>query len=147
MSCHMSASQVLRSAGYRLTPQRLFILEAVYHLGSHVTAEQVLEYVQRTYPYVDLSTVYRALELFVSLGLIRRFSAAGRPNEYEVATVEPHHHLVCQGCGKVETVPAALLSEALEQVAKHYGFALETVHMALPGLCADCQAQDNEQEE
>lgn len=145
MSCHTAASQTLRSAGYRLTPQRLFILEAVYHLGGHVTAEQVLEYVQKTYPYVDLSTVYRTLELFASLGLIRRFNAAGRPNEYEVATVEPHHHLICSGCGKIETVPAELLSGPLEQVASRYGFVLDTTHVAFFGLCPNCQKKAQEE--
>lgn len=144
MSCHTAASQTLRSAGYRLTPQRLFILEAVYHLGGHVRAEQVLEYVQKRYPYMDLSTVYRTLELLASLGLIRRFSALGRPNEYEVAAVEPHHHLVCSECGKVETVPAELLSDTLEQVAKQYGFVLETTHMAFSGLCPNCRKNTQE---
>jgi len=146
VSCYHQASEVIRSAGYRLTPQRLFILEAVYHLGGHVTAEQVLAYVQKSSPYVDLSTVYRTLELLVSLGLIRRFSAPNRPNEYEVATAEPHHHLVCLRCGRVEAVPAEPLSTVLREIVAAHGFTPDETHLAIHGLCAECHAQERSHE-
>ena len=52
----------LRSKGYRLTPQRELVLRAVERLG-HATPDEVLTAVREESQAVNVSTVYRALEL------------------------------------------------------------------------------------
>lgn len=58
----------LRERGLRLTPQRELVLTAVRTLG-HATPEEIAEYIHRTHPSINLSTVYRNLETLENVGL------------------------------------------------------------------------------
>lgn len=138
MSCHQSAVKALKEAGYRLTPQRITILEAVHHLGDHVTAEQILTYVERRYPIVDQSTVYRTLELLTELGIVQKLTVSGQPTEYEVEE-EPHHHLICRECGSVTAVPAEHFDAVYTTLLQTYGFQADLDHLAITGHCASCR--------
>jgi Fur family ferric uptake transcriptional regulator len=139
VSCHERAAAGLRESGYRLTPQRLMILEAVHHLGRHATADEVLGFVQARHPAMDLSTVYRTLELLRETGLVRTFERPGRAMEYELAA-DPHHHLVCRDCGSVTRLPDAALRQLAERLAADHGFEADLDHLAIVGLCAGCRA-------
>jgi Fur family ferric uptake transcriptional regulator len=138
MSCHQITMEQLRAAGCRMTPQRALVAEALHHLGGHVTADRVLAHVQMQHPYMDLSTVYRTLERFAELGLVRAFRGAGGPAQFELAE-EPHHHLVCTRCGDVQALPVAALDDLMAQLDVDHGFRAEMHHLAIPGLCAACQ--------
>ena len=59
----------LRQRGYRLTPQRQLVLEAVDTL-EHATPDDILVEVRKTASGVNISTVYRTLELLEELGLV-----------------------------------------------------------------------------
>ena len=61
--------QELRARGYRVTPQRQLVLEAVTKL-EHATPEEIWADVQQTASGVNISTIYRALELLEQLGLV-----------------------------------------------------------------------------
>lgn len=138
MSCHEPTLIRLQAAGYRLTPQRTMIAEALHHLDGHVTAEEVLARVQRQHPYMDLSTVYRTLELLTRLDLVRSFTSGGGPTRYELAA-EPHHHLVCLHCGLERPVGAEALQSLVRHLADRHAFEATFDHLAIPGRCADCR--------
>lgn len=140
MSCHRETLDTLKDAGYRLTPQRAIILEAIHHLQEHVTVDQILAYVEARYPNVDQSTVYRTLELLTTLDIVQTLEMSGRPTEYEVAA-DPHHHLVCRRCGNVIAVPAQYLDDVYEQFVREYGFKADLTHLAFTGLCVRCQQE------
>lgn len=139
MSCHKDALSALKEAGYRLTPQRAMILEAVHHLGDHVTAEQILTYVEERYPVVDQSTVYRTLDLLSDLGIVHTLSVSGQPTEYEVEE-KPHHHLICRKCGSVTAVPTDHFDDVYETLLQIYGFTADLNHLAITGCCASCRS-------
>lgn len=141
MSCHQTTLDALRDAGYRLTPQRVMIAESMHHLGGHVTAEAVLADVQRSHPYMDLSTVYRTLELYSQMGLVRAFTPASGPMEFEVAA-EPHHHLVCTACGAEAALAAGELGDLVTHLRTEHGFEARLEHLAIPGLCRHCRPAD-----
>ena len=89
--------RTLHERGLRMTPQRQLVLDAVRALG-HATPEQVCTQVQREAPAVNITTVYRSLDLLERLGLVRHTHLGhGAPN-YSVHEHE-HVHLVCHGCG------------------------------------------------
>ena len=89
------ARQTLRDRGYRLTPQRNLIWEVLRGAGRHMTAEEVAAEVRRTLPDVNVSTVYRTLELLVSLDLVVETRLEGSACYYEVSPEPTHHHFVC----------------------------------------------------
>jgi len=63
--------QALSDKGLKVTPQRQIILEAIYTLDNHPTAEQIIEYVKETHPNVAIGTVYKVLDVLVEHGLIK----------------------------------------------------------------------------
>src|SRR4051812_34865364 len=91
----------LHARGQRVTPQRLLIHRALLELDRHVTAEEVLESVSPSLPNASLPTVYATLDLFEKLGIVRRVNARRGATLYDPRR-EPHHHLLCERCGKVE---------------------------------------------
>ena len=95
----------LRARGYRVTPQRQLVLEAVAAL-EHATPEEICAEVQRTARGVNISTIYRTLELLEELGLVKHAHLGHGPPNYHLATEADHVHLVCRDCGEVSrTLP------------------------------------------
>ena len=127
----------LRSRGYRLTPQRQLVLQAVGELG-HATPEDIATAVRRTASGVNISTVYRTLELLEQLGLVRHTHLGHGAPTYSGATSDDHVHLVCRDCGEVEEAPVDLLAEPVRRLAEERGFALDVGHVALFGRCGTC---------
>ena len=90
----------LRERGYRLTPQRELILQAVERLG-HATPDEVLAEVRTHSSAVNVSTVYRTLEVLEELGLVRHAHLSDRAPTYHSVGGHEHFHLVCRNCGRV----------------------------------------------
>ena len=137
--CHTLIAE-LRKQGYRLTPQREMIVEAIAHAGCHVTAEDVYEQVQSRTHAVNVATVYRTLDLLVELGLVSRTDLGGGKVTYASLRHGPHCHLVCRHCGYVIEVDHDLLATLEEQCREQYGFEAELHHFAISGLCVGCQS-------
>jgi Fe2+ or Zn2+ uptake regulation protein len=132
-------AQQLRDRGQRVTSQRLVIHRALRELDRHATADQVLAAVRDRLPGVSLPTVYATLELFEQLGVVRRVSSASGPALYDPRP-EPHHHLVCTRCGRVEDVEAQLDLSAAHRAAQRHGFRPAHSEVVISGLCASCAA-------
>ena len=130
-------SAVLHDRGQRVTPQRLVINRALHDLNRHVTAEEVMESVADRLPNVSLPTVYSTLELFEDLGLVRRLGVQQGAVLYDPRP-EPHDHMVCDRCGKIEDLDGGVrLTRAVER-ARRGGFAPRRAEVRINGLCADC---------
>ena len=110
------ARQTLRDRGYRLTPQRNLIWEVLRDAGRHMTAEEVTAEVRSTLPDVNVSTVYRTLELLVSLDLVVETRLEGSACYYEVSPEPTHHHFVCRKCGAVGHFGDELLAPVHEEL-------------------------------
>lgn len=140
MSCESAFIQALRERGMRLTPQREMVLAVMHDLTGHATVEDIYRRVQERSAAVDISTVYRTLELLQTLDLLVTLDVPDGQRRYAlVSTHGEHVHLVCQGCGRQMHADLAPFEALAEQVAARYGFALATTHLSLPGLCAACQ--------
>jgi Fur family ferric uptake transcriptional regulator len=127
----------LRARGYRLTPQRQLVLEAVAELG-HATPEDIVTAVRRTASGVNISTVYRTLELLEELGLVTHTHLGHGPPTYHAATDDEHVHLVCRVC---EAAPG-LVDGVVRELAETQGFTADVGHMAIFGTCRECSAKN-----
>jgi Fur family ferric uptake transcriptional regulator len=128
----------LHQRGMRMTPQRQLVLDAVRELG-HATPEQVCRRVQGTAPTINITTVYRALDLLEELNLVRHTHLGHGAPTYSVDEHE-HVHLVCHRCGGIDEVPCDMLRGLAELLDDRYGFALDATHLALSGTCRECRA-------
>lgn len=129
----------LRSRGYRLTAQRQLVLDAIAELG-HATPEEVAARVRRTAVAVNISTVYRTLELLEGLGLVTHAHLGHGAPTYHTVSGDEHLHLVCRSCGGVTEVPPDIASGLAEQLQRSHGFAVDIAHFSVFGLCAACAA-------
>lgn len=143
MCCEDRFVHELRQRGGRLTPQREMVLQVLHSLPGHATAEEVYARVSALSAAVDLSTVYRTLELLEELRLVASFDLGDGQRRYALLSVHrAHDHLRCQRCGQLITLEAQELQPLLDRLAQAHGFKAQVDHWVIPGLCADCQAAD-----
>jgi Fe2+ or Zn2+ uptake regulation protein len=133
-----SSNEMLRKRGYRLTPQRFMILSVIQEAEEHLSIDQITERVQKRNPYVNLSTIYRTLELLRELGLVRENHLPGEQPHYEAAEGKAHHHLVCRNCRAVIHLDNALLGNLNEQLQEQYHFNNLTLDLVASGYCDAC---------
>jgi Fur family ferric uptake transcriptional regulator len=135
--------QVLRERGLRATPQRRLVLRAVSELG-HATPEQVCEFVQGEAASLNLSTVYRALELLEGLGVVSHTHLQHGSPTYQVADHVDHLHLVCRRCGSITEADLALAGPLADTVEAGHGFRTDLSHLSLHGVCGNCRSEGDE---
>ncbi|RYP85205.1 transcriptional repressor [Nocardioides guangzhouensis] len=131
----------LRSSGKRLTPQRELILRAVDSLG-HATPDEVLTEVRKQSSAVNISTVYRTLEVLEELGLVKHAHLSDRAPTYHSVGGHEHFHLVCRNCHRVISVDAGVLDPLLERLRTDEGFTADVGHLTVFGRCDQCEEID-----
>jgi Fur family ferric uptake transcriptional regulator len=135
MSCH----ETLLEKGHRLTPQRMLVIEVLHNADRHISAEEIYAELHSRYPYANISTVYRTLELLKKLDLVTETDFGEGRVRYHVAEKGHHHHLVCHSCGKIIDLEESALSPLKDTLFQEYGFAADLRHLAISGECSGCR--------
>lgn len=135
----------LRQAGYRVTPQRQLILDAVCKLGGHVSPDAVFEQVQAVTSAINRATVYRTLHFLTEQQILTVTPLPNGRVGYELATEEHHHHLVCRCCGNSIELPDEIIRPLRDEIASQYDFTIDMNHITFFGLCAACQPGSEEE--
>jgi len=130
---------LLRDHGIQVTAQRLAVLRAVTSVP-HITADGVAAIVRGEIGAISLQSVYDALHLLVTQGVIRRIQPAGSPARFEDRVGDNHHHLICRICGRVVDVDCAVGSAPCLTAADDQGFEIDEAEVAYWGRCPDCLA-------
>lgn len=128
----------LSEQGYRLTPQRMLVLSAIENSNDHISAEEIYAQVVAKYSHVNISTIYRTLELLNRLGLVTETDLGGGRVRYHPAGKGHHHHLVCQECGKVIDLDETVLYPLKKVLLREYKFSADLRHLGIFGRCAEC---------
>jgi Fur family peroxide stress response transcriptional regulator len=125
----------LTGKGLKVTPQRLAILEAVYNLNNHPTAENIIEYIHQYQPNIATGTVYKVLDTLVEHKLIKKVKTDCDIMRYD-GIIEPHHHLYCSGSDVIEDY----MDPDLDGLLKGYfsskqisGFKIEEIVLQIRG--------------
>lgn len=139
MSCEDETAELLRQAGHKLTPQRLLIVRALRHARGHKSAAQLADDVRQSYPFVDVSTVYRTLDVLKRMRLATATDMGSGDAVFEWAPELPHHHLICSSCAAVTELEHSYFDALTAQLRGDFGFEPDMHHFAIFGLCRDCQ--------
>ena len=131
-------AQQVREKGFRLTPQRVAIMNALHASGGHLSATEIYSRVHASMPGLTEPTVYRTLDFLAKNELIRATHAGGGKLEYELARHQ-HHHLVCSECGQEQEVSQAQLQAIYDQLEQITGYRLTESHITFMGLCPQCK--------
>jgi Fur family ferric uptake transcriptional regulator len=132
------AGAAAASLRVRVTPQPPSFWRLATH-GGHMTAEEVMRWAVLRSSGLNLATVYRTLEMLVSLGMVAQTDLGGEATAFELVGGAPHHHLVCERCGSVIEMDDSLFQSLRSDVLRRYGFDARSRHIALFGVCRDCQ--------
>src|SRR3954454_22286759 len=127
----------LRAGGHRVTLPRLLVHRHVRRLDAHVTPEQVHSQLAPQHPSLSPATIYGTLDLLEELGFLRRVSTPRGKTVYD-PRVEPHHHVICRRCGRIQDLDAGVDSAAAEHAARAAGFTIDYGQLQLTGVCDQC---------
>ena len=135
----MDVAHHLRTQGYRLTPQRQLVWDALRRATAHLTAEEIHEEVSKTVPDFNVASVYRTLTLLEELQLARSVHIGDGKGHWEIAHPDDEFHLVCRICGSViHHHPSDIVQQVREHLSADHGFISERVDLVVHGFCADC---------
>lgn len=123
----------------RMTPQRRRILDELTRRCDHPTADQIYDAVRADLPHISLGTVYRNLDVLVQEGLATRLDAPGGQARFDADT-QPHYHVRCRRCGRVDDVVADALEPLLLPHAQCLDYEITGVRVEFEGLCSTCLA-------
>jgi len=133
----------MREQGFRVTPQRMLLLDAICEAKGHTTFDEIYQRVAAKAPGINPATVYRALDFLCGLRLVVSAEIEGHV-VYEIAGETRHHHLVCRNCGVVSELADYHFHELREHLLQEHGFQADLDHLAIHGLCAKCTENGRE---
>ncbi len=126
--------------GLKITPQRVVILEAIYKLNNHPTADNIIEFIRESHPNIATGTVYKVLETLVENGLIKKVTTDKDVMRYD-GIIENHHHLYCSECDLIEDYKDEELDKLLQNHFKNKnikGFKIEDIVLQIRGTFNKC---------
>jgi Fur family ferric uptake transcriptional regulator len=127
----------------RLTTQRQIILEELGKVTSHPTANEVYDMVRKRLPRIGLGTVYRNLELMADSGIILKLEVGGTQKRFD-ATIEPHYHIRCTSCGKVDDIAMEVQGQINRAAEKASNYIILGHHVEFSGICEECTKEQRE---
>lgn len=131
----------LREEGFRITPQRIAIVEYLLKTEEHPSAEHIHKIVQKKYPMVSLSTVYKTLDLLREKKLVNEIKVEGE-TRFDAHTDE-HINLVCMNCGKIDDIDEDSLKEIQAKAARKSKYVILKSNFELFGYCNNCKSKFN----
>ena len=142
-SCHDEYKKKLKEAGYKLTPQRIAIINVIAeNKGEHLSTEEIYDIVKQRNPEMGLATVYRTLQLLDQLEVVSSLNLEDGCVRYELYADEGahnHHHLICSQCGHVLEVEGDLLEALEDKIEVEYDFKILDHKLKFYGICSKCK--------
>lgn len=142
MSCELFFMEQLQKKGFRLTPQREIVLSILHQMDSLASVEEIFKKVQAVSNAVDISTIYRTLDLLQDFNLVISADLGENHRVFKLVGVEePHLHLVCVRCGAVVGVDIHPAESFAASLLEKYNFQADLTQLNVPGLCENCRGQ------
>ena len=133
-------ASLLRQQGYKLTPQRRQVINAIAISHEHLTPAAIYEKVHQQHPSIGRVTIYRTLGILTELGLLCEVHTDSSCRSYLLRRpAEHHHHLICSDCGAVEDFTGCDLNELEQKLSQQTGFNINSHLLEFSGLCPDCR--------
>jgi Fur family ferric uptake transcriptional regulator len=129
------AVAALRDRGLRLSTARRLVLKALFAVDAPVSAEHIAQLEN-----LELTSVYRNLEVLERHGLVRHVHLGHGPGLYALRLHGEPEYLFCERCRAVRAVPSDELDDIRAQVRERYGYEVRFTHFAIVGTCPTCTA-------
>jgi len=133
--------QVLRSKGYKATPQRIAICRFVLSSKEHPSAQKVYSEVKKIHTTVSLATVYKTLQILKELGLLQELSSSVSQTRFD-PNVKLHINLVCLQCGTIADLDDPVGRELIGRLTDSAEFTVTKHHIDICGVCRKCKTKN-----
>jgi Fur family transcriptional regulator, peroxide stress response regulator len=131
----------LRDRDFRLTPQRMELIHLIAASEGHPSAAQLYSQIQAKFPTISQATVYKTLTLLKEINQVLEIDLRD-DSHYDGNRLEPHAHLVCLKCNKIEDGELKIDSETIRALEKESGYQISRTQMVFYGLCSDCRKKE-----
>ncbi|MEA3402898.1 MAG: transcriptional repressor [Armatimonadota bacterium] len=133
--------------GGRMTRQRRVVLETLASVDAHPTAAELHEMVRQRLPGISQGTVYRNLRRLQELGYVQELDYGAGASHFD-ARVEPHYHVRCLRCGRVEDLeldvePRPDVDQAAQAATD---WQIDGHRVEFVGLCPECRGTDERED-
>jgi len=132
----------LKERGFRITPQRLAVLEVLSRSEGHPSVEAIYAKVRARFPTVSLATIYKTIGVLKEIGEVLELSFPDGGNRYDGHRPYPHPHLICTRCGAIFDPDLSSLHDLTREVAAETGFQIYTHRLDFFGVCRSCLGSD-----
>ncbi|WP_127161217.1 Fur family transcriptional regulator [Veillonella sp. VA137] len=133
----MDIAQKLREEGYKVTPQRIAIYNVLYAENNHPTAEMIYQSLREDHPSMSLATVYKTMEIFERIGLVRVLDLGDDCSRYDW-DIRNHPHVRCTMCNRINDLHDVQVNCLREEVARHSEYEITGLHVSFEGICPEC---------
>lgn len=132
------ATETLQEAGFKITPLRILLLQVLSDATKPLPVSALIRKTKKL--GADTATIYRALSAFAEKGLVKSLSLEKDKTSYELALSKGHmHHVVCDSCGAIESIPLCMRNIHASAAAKSKQFKLIKDHrLEFFGTCRKC---------
>jgi Fur family peroxide stress response transcriptional regulator len=125
---------------YRQSRQRDMILNLLRSTDTHPTADWLYGQLKEKIPSLSLGTVYRNLHILAEQCLVQKIASGSTFDRFE-ANPDPHYHLICEICGKVEDFEMDLYQEINYKANRITNFKVDWHRIDFFGICPECKAK------
>jgi Fur family peroxide stress response transcriptional regulator len=129
----------LKNSGFRLTPQRIAIVEILANSCEHPGVDQIYREVIKTFPTTSLATVYKTVTLLKELGEVMEMGFGDENNRYDGKNPSPHPHIMCIKCKSIIDPDLSSLSEMSRELSEETGYNILSHRLDFFGICPECQ--------
>jgi Fur family transcriptional regulator, ferric uptake regulator len=135
-----SAIALLRERGLRVSAARRLVLEALLAADGPMSAEQIAEGIGGRVPSSDIASVYRNLQAFEDIGLVRHVHLGHGPGLHALAVAGEREYLTCERCADYRPVAPRELDPVRDLIERRFGYRASFTHFPIVGLCPGCTA-------
>ena len=126
--------EILRKSGSKVTKQRKMVLDILFKRNQPLSQSEIFNRCND----IDFASVFRTIQLFLSIGIVREINMCDNKIRYEIAGNKPHHHISCSKCGKIESIDLCILDD----VQKMTDYNITNHTMEFQGICPDCRSEN-----
>lgn len=134
---YMDSAQLLKSYGLKVTKPREAILNILSHSDHGLDAENIRDEAEKHDLFINLSTVYRTLEVLGNLGIIEKFDLGEKKYNYVLRKDMHRHTLTCELCHKSVDLNCPMI-KIEELITRETGFSIVEHNLELKGICREC---------
>jgi len=132
----------LKEKGFRITPQRIAIVEMLANSCEHPGVELIYREVTKKFPTTSLATVYKTVTLLKELGEVMEIAFGDGSNRYDGKNPRPHPHIMCVKCKSITDPDLSSLNEMSKELSEETGYKIVSHRLDFFGVCPNCQKME-----